>query len=116
MTLSINILGSLVIESDDSRLGKVPKKARALLAYLAAQGGQAVSRERLADLIWPYQGSEQARHSLRNCLLELRKALRPEAAQYLVCDFADCSLRDVAVDLDRCERLAREPQRSELQT
>ena len=50
MTLSINILGSLVIESDDSRLGKVPKKARALLAYLAAQGGQMVSRERLADL------------------------------------------------------------------
>ena len=56
MTLSINILGSLTIESNDSRLGKLPKKARALLAYLAAQGGQTVSRERLADLLWPYQG------------------------------------------------------------
>src|SRR5215468_9764577 len=116
MTLSISILGPLVIESDNRRLGKVPKKARALLAYLAAQGGQAVSRERLADLLWPYQGSEQARHSLRNCLLELRKALGPEAAQYLVCDFAHCRLRDVAVDLDRFERLARGPQRSALQT
>src|SRR6266436_7302186 len=116
MTLSISILGPLVIESDDWRLGKLPKKARALLAYLAGQSGRAVSRERLADLLWPYQGSEQARHSLRNCLLELRKALRPEAAQYLVCDFAHCRVRDVVVDLDRFERLARGSQRSELQT
>jgi DNA-binding SARP family transcriptional activator/TolB-like protein len=53
---------------------------------------------------------------LRNCLLELRKALRPQAAQHLVCDFAHCRLRDIAVDLDRFERLARGPQRSELQT
>jgi DNA-binding SARP family transcriptional activator/TolB-like protein/Tfp pilus assembly protein PilF len=115
MTLSINILGSLVIESDDSRLGKVPKKARALLAYLAAQGGQMVSRERLADLLWPYQGSEQARHSLRNCLLELRKALGPDAAHYLVADFANCRLQHVIADLDYFERLSRSQRRSELQ-
>src|SRR5215510_9210169 len=113
MSLSINLLGPLVIKSDECRLDKLPKKARALLAFLAAQRGQAVSRERLADLLWPYQGSEQSRHSLRNCLLELRKALRPEAAQYLVCDFAHCRLRDAEVDLDRFERLARGPQRSE---
>jgi hypothetical protein len=36
MTLSI---GPLVIESDDCRLEKVPKKARALLACLAASCG-----------------------------------------------------------------------------
>src|SRR5437016_8307702 len=111
MTFSIRILGPLVIESDDCRLGKVPKKARALLAYLAAQGGQAVSRERLADLLWPYQGSEQARHSLRNCLLELRKALGPSAALHLVTDFASCRLQHAFVDLDRFERLSRSPNR-----
>src|SRR5207253_7913522 len=115
MGLSIGLLGPLVIESEDNGLGKIPKKARALLAFLAAQGGQAISRERLADLLWPYQASEQARHSLRNCLLELRKALRPEAAQYLVCDFAHCCLRDAAVDVDRFERLARGSERCELQ-
>src|SRR5499433_4209803 len=98
MALWIGILGLLVIERDDCRLGKVPKKARALLGYLAAQGGQAVSRERLADLLWPYQGSEQARHSLRNCLLELRKAFGAKAVHYLVNDFAHCRLRDAAVD------------------
>jgi DNA-binding SARP family transcriptional activator len=115
MTLSINILGSLTIESNDSRLGKLPKKARALLAYLAAQGGQTVSRERLADLLWPYQGSEQARHSLRNCLLELRKALGDNAAQHLVADFANCCLQHVTADLDDFERLSRSQRRSELQ-
>src|SRR5215467_4715033 len=115
MALSIGMLGTLVIERDDCRLGKVPKKARALLGYLAAQSGQAISRERLADLLWPYQGSEQARHSLRNCLLELRKALRPSAVRHLAADFANCRIQEVVVDLDRFERLARSPERSELQ-
>jgi DNA-binding SARP family transcriptional activator/TolB-like protein len=115
MALSIGVLGPLLIERDDCRLGKLPKKARALLGYLAAQGGQAVSRERLADLLWPYQGSEQARHSLRNCLLELRKALGPSGARHLVADFATCRIEDVVVDLDRFERLSRSPNRPELQ-
>jgi DNA-binding SARP family transcriptional activator/TolB-like protein/Tfp pilus assembly protein PilF len=114
MTLSISMLGPLVIESEGGRLGKVPKKARALLAFLAAQGGQAASRERLADLLWPYQGSEQARHSLRNCLLELRKALGP-AAVHLVTDFAHCRLQAEAVDLARFEQLARSSQRTDLE-
>src|SRR5438128_3465446 len=115
MTLLIGILGPIVIESVDYPIGKLPKKARGLLAYLAAGGGQAVSRERLADLLWPYQGSEQARHSLRNCLLELRKALGPSAALHLVTDFASCRLQHAFVDLDRFERLSRSPHRSELQ-
>jgi DNA-binding SARP family transcriptional activator len=89
MALSISILGPLVIGSSDRRLGKIPRKARALLAYLAAQQGRTASRERLADMLWPYQGSEQARHSLRNCLLELRKALGPSTALHLTTDFAN---------------------------
>src|SRR6478736_3428358 len=115
MTLSIGMLGPLVIENADCPLGKLPKKARGLLAYLAAVAGQSVSRERLADLLWPYQGSEQARHSLRNCLLELRKALGPSAARHLVADFANCRIREAVVDLDRFEQLLRSPNRAELQ-
>src|SRR6516164_3366474 len=101
MALSIGVLGPLVIERDDCRLGKVPKKALALLGYLAAQGGQAVSRERLADLRWPYHGAEQARHSLRNCLLQLRKPIGPSAVRYLVADFANCRIAAAVVELDR---------------
>ena len=107
MTLSIRILGPLVIESDNCRLGKGPKKARALLAFLAAQRGQTVSRERLADLLWPYQGSGQARHGLRNCLLELRKALGHSATEHLVADFANCRLQTIVADLQNFERLSR---------
>ncbi len=114
MTLSISILGPLVIDSDDCRLGKVPKKARALLAFLAAQLGQPVTRERLADLLWPYQGSEQARHSLRNCLLELRKVLGRGTDTHLSADFANCRIQDAIVDLDQFERLSRSQNRCDL--
>ena len=47
MALLISLLGPLVIESDERRLGKVPRKARALLAYLSAQaqgGGRSVAK------------------------------------------------------------------------
>ncbi len=116
MTLSIGLLGSLVIECDDRRPLKFPKKARALLAYLAAQQGRTVTRERLADLLWPYQGSDQARHSLRNCLLELRKGLGPGAAGCLTTDFGSCRIHGAEVDLDRFEQLARSPSRVDLQS
>ena len=116
MSLTIHVLGPLVIERDGYRLDKLPKKARALLAFLAAQNGEAVSRERLADLLWPYQGSEQGRHSLRNCLLELRKALGRGAASDLAADFANCRIADAIVDLDEFERLSRSPDPGELQT
>lgn len=114
MALLISLLGPLVIENGERRLGKVPRKARALLAYLAAQGGRPVSRERLSDLLWPYQGSDQARHSLRNCLLELRRAFGENAGRHLAAEFANCRLQDVDVDVERFERLARLSNRSEL--
>jgi DNA-binding SARP family transcriptional activator/TolB-like protein len=114
MALLISLLGPLAIEIGDRRLGKVPRKARALLAYLAAQGGRPISRERLSDLLWPYQGSDQARHSLRNCLLELRKALGAGPGRHLAAEFANCRLQDVDVDLEPFERLSRSSNRSEL--
>jgi DNA-binding SARP family transcriptional activator/TolB-like protein len=116
MSLTIHVLGPLVINSNGCRLDKLPKKARALLAFLAAQNGEAVSRERLADLLWPYQGSEQGRHSLRNCLLELRKALGRGTASDLAADFANCGIENAIVDLDDFERRSRSQDRGELQT
>ncbi len=114
MTLLIALLGPLVIENEHRRLGKLPRKARALMAYLAAQGGRQISRERLSDLLWPYQGSEQARHSLRNCLLELRKALGEGAKHHLLAEFANCRLQEIDTDLHRFEQLSRSQDRAEL--
>jgi DNA-binding SARP family transcriptional activator/tetratricopeptide (TPR) repeat protein len=113
MVLEIKLLGPLIIDSIDGRLGKLPKKARGLLAYLAAQREKTVSRDRFADLLWPDRSSEEARHSLRNCLLGLRKTLGKSAAQHLVTDLADCHLRDVHVDLESFERLSCSALRSE---
>jgi DNA-binding SARP family transcriptional activator len=101
--LTVNVLGSLTVTlGAGHHIAKMPKKGSALLAYLAMVGGP-VSRERLADLLWPYQATEQARHSLRNCLLELRKRLGPEVAR-LHCDFQSCRL-EAETDLQHFRQL-----------
>lgn len=61
------------------------------------------------------RSSEQARHSLRNCLLELRKALGPQAASHLSADFANCRLADAVVDVRDFDKQSRLPDRSKLQ-
>jgi DNA-binding SARP family transcriptional activator len=50
------------------------KKALALLAYLAAEGG-AHRRAELAALLWPESGEKRARTTLRSALADLRGAL-----------------------------------------
>ena len=59
----------------------LPKKGQALLAYLALQRGRPVPREQLADLLWGRSGGEQARKSLRQCLMVARAALKGFAEQ-----------------------------------
>ena len=64
---NVQVLGPLVIESNGCRLDKLPKKARALLAFLAAQNGEAVSRKQGWPTCYgPIRGRSKARHSLRN--------------------------------------------------
>jgi DNA-binding SARP family transcriptional activator len=107
MNISVNVLGPLVIQADGRHL-KLPRKAGALLAYLAVHKGQRVSRELLADLLWPHQITEASRHSLRNCLLEVKKA----CGTVLIADFTHCQfvadsdadhLEEVAVSHDIAE-------------
>ena len=100
--LSISVLGPLVICVDGGQALKLPRKARALLAYLAMHEGERVPRDRLADLLWPFQDTEQARHSLRNCLLEVRKASEC-TRDWLGTDFAHCWLIGVTLDVTRFE-------------
>jgi predicted ATPase/DNA-binding SARP family transcriptional activator len=53
-------------------------KTRALLAYLAVEGGQPQSRETLAGLLWPEMADDAARRNLRHALFKLRQALGEE--------------------------------------
>lgn len=102
MTLSISVLGPLIITANGSPL-KIPKKVAALLAYLAIEDGGSASREVLADLLWPYNDSVQSRHSLRNCLLTFHRAIRNTTTlerSPIIASINECSLRDYATDKD----------------
>jgi DNA-binding SARP family transcriptional activator len=74
-----------------------------------------MSRERLSTMLWPYQQTEQARHSLRNCLLELRKALRTDAVKSLITDFTDCRA-DMPTDVGDFARLERSNNQHDLES
>ena len=53
----------------------LPRKSRALLAYLVMQGARGASREHVADLLWDFSDPAKARHSLRQCLVSVRRTL-----------------------------------------
>src|SRR5262245_61084115 len=107
--LTIRLLGSF-----EARLGAGPavafptKKARALLAYLAARPAQAHSRDQVCELLWGARADEQARGSLRRTLSDLRKAVPSANGEWLVSDGDALTLdgRSIDVDVVRFERLA----------
>jgi DNA-binding SARP family transcriptional activator len=92
MTFRVDVLGGLLIRLGGAPITLKVNKARGAMAYLAvaASDGREVSRPRLATLLWPNQATEQSMHSLRNCLLQIRKALYPVADKVLIADYANC--------------------------
>jgi DNA-binding SARP family transcriptional activator len=71
----LRLLGPLSLAIDGRELYQLPRKADALLALLALQPGRPVARETVADFLWTDRGPEQARHSLRQTLLVLRRSM-----------------------------------------
>src|SRR6516165_5105169 len=72
---ALRVLGPLSLAIDGRELHRLPRKADALLALLALQPGRPIARETVADFLWTDRGPEQARHSLRQTLLVLRRSL-----------------------------------------
>src|SRR5262249_37464424 len=60
--------------------------------------GRRHSRDKIATLLWPNAGYEQARQSLRQALATLRRALRPHAI--LLADHRDARLEGSRLDVD----------------
>ena len=50
------------------------RKAKAIIAYLSTQPGARIPREKLTDLLWGDRSEAQARASLRQALLEIRRS------------------------------------------
>src|SRR5262249_47300844 len=107
--LTLQLLGGLSVRSGSGpgpSLGT--KKAHALMAYLAVPPGRAHPRDKLASLLWGNTGDEQARQSLRQTLVALRRALPKTRPPILVVDRDTLALDPDVVDVDvpAFERLA----------
>ncbi|MEX2648573.1 MAG: BTAD domain-containing putative transcriptional regulator [Alphaproteobacteria bacterium] len=76
------------------------RHAQALLAVLALAGVESVSRDRITALLWERRGEAQARHSLRQCLLGMRKALDDHDAEILVANPGAVRLASGTAEID----------------
>src|SRR5262245_15258225 len=72
----LDLLGGFRLSDAEGRAIDVPaRKNRALLGVLALAPGAETTRERLVGLLWSDRGEEQARNSMRQALVGLRKDL-----------------------------------------
>src|SRR5262245_41721417 len=79
--LSLALLGPLRITLDGQPVsGFAYNKARALLAYLAAEAERSHHRDALVGLLWPELSDSAARTNLRQVLANLREALGDASA------------------------------------
>jgi DNA-binding SARP family transcriptional activator/TolB-like protein/Tfp pilus assembly protein PilF len=72
-SLSLSVLGPFVLSANGCEITGLPRKAQALVALLAVQPDRKLPREVVAELLWTQSGPDQARHSLRQTLVALRK-------------------------------------------
>ena len=81
MTLRLRTFGAVYLERDQAPLGGAHSQKRrlALLAYLAAAGGAAITREKLIALLWPESDESSGRHSLSQLLYSLRHDIGADA-------------------------------------
>src|SRR5215472_14498624 len=72
--LRLRLLGEFEVRDQTDQLVPIlAKKNRALLAALALAPSSTMRRERIARLLWSDRGEAQARSSLRQALVALRK-------------------------------------------
>jgi DNA-binding SARP family transcriptional activator len=76
------------------------RKAKALLAYLALPAGRSCPRESLTALLWGDVPENQARHSLRQTLLDLRRALPDGRTPTILAEGDSLALNPERVEVD----------------
>lgn len=90
--LLLNVLGPFELWLEAGQPVRLPKKAQAMLAFLAMERGRAVPRDQLATLLWGDSATEQSRQSLRQSLLIIRSTVGPLADDVLRVDNAAVTL------------------------
>jgi len=111
INVTLRLFGSFAIEADAGRPVAIlirSKKGRALLAYLAMKPDYRARRDELATLLWGDNPDALARHSLRQCLLSLRRDLG-FASEILIVEreTVGLSAKSVFVDARKFMSLAR---------
>ena len=103
---TLRLLGGFTLADAGGRTLVLPgRKAQMLLACVALNGTRPVSRERLAGLLWDERDDRRARHSLRQCLMDLRR-LGEQAGGELI--RADTDSVALALPVERIDALAVE--------
>ncbi len=85
--LQVKLLGQFDIHTDGKRVVIPSRAGQSLFAFLLLSAGTAHRREKLAGLFWPETSDDNARHSLRQELWRLRKAISspaPSGLDYLL--------------------------------
>ncbi len=99
--MHLTLLGGFEARLESGLQIDIPtRKAQAVLAYLALQPGKALSRDKLASLLWSDRGDKQAHGSLRQALTVLRKALETVDPPPLVVDRGCVAIEPAAVEVD----------------
>jgi len=109
--LEISLFGGFCVRcGTDQSIELSGRKDCALLGYLAVSPGVPFSREKLATLLWGDSGDRQARDSLKQALLRLRRSFGPVSSTPLVTNRQSVTLdRDsVTVDVGLFEQLLSE--------
>jgi TolB-like protein/Tfp pilus assembly protein PilF len=101
MVLSVRLFGTFMIcDAAGNELSLQTRKSRALLAFLALQPGKVISRERLMTLLWSDRGIKQARQSLNNALMSIRRLGTKHGTKILESDRESVSLVNGVIDTD----------------
>jgi adenylate cyclase len=106
--VEISLFGGFCVRCrKHQRIELLGRKDCALLGYLAVSPGVSFSREKLATLLWGNSGERQARDSLKQSLLRLRRSFALASSTPLVADRQSVTLdRDrVTVDVGVFEQL-----------
>src|SRR6056297_3491012 len=102
--LRVTLFGNFALcVPDGTEITLTIKRARALLAILCLTPGMPVERDRLCDLLWRGRFRAQARASLRQTLLGLKKQLAPFDPEFFEVTRDRVAVRASAVRSDLAE-------------
>lgn len=111
----LNLLGGFRLnDAGGSSITPASRKAQILIAYLAQRPGQPISRGKLSSMLWSGVGDHEARHSLRQCLLVLRKTFDLSALVEFGHDSISLRAGAIGSDTSHLERLVADGAESAL--